>query len=132
FSVVKPDVSSRPTRPTLSRRFSFCRDADGLALSSRNAYLSDAERSTAPRLHETLVAARQDMTAGRAAKDIENQATERLLDAGFDAVDYVAIRRADDLSALPDDPHRTGCDARILAAAHLGGTRLIDNIAVQL
>ncbi|MEO1694728.1 MAG: pantoate--beta-alanine ligase, partial [Pseudomonadota bacterium] len=99
------------------------RDANGLALSSRNAYLSDAERMIAPRLYETLDVARQDIMAGGAVENVEKQYAEDLLRVGFDTVDYVAIRRADDLSALPNEPLPTGCDARILAAAHLGGTR---------
>jgi pantoate--beta-alanine ligase len=78
------------------------READGLAMSSRNAYLKPREREIAGKMNVIL----------RNAKDVE-QAKHALLDAGFDSVDYVAIR-----------------DGRILAAAKIGGTRLIDNIAI--
>ncbi len=78
------------------------READGLAMSSRNAYLKPREREIAGRMNVIL----------RAAKDVE-QAKRALLEAGFDSVDYVAIR-----------------DGRILAAAKIGDTRLIDNIAI--
>ena len=78
------------------------READGLAMSSRNAYLKPHERAIAGRMNVIL----------RNAKDVD-QAKRDLLNAGFDSVDYVAIR-----------------DGRILAAAKIGGTRLIDNMAL--
>jgi pantoate--beta-alanine ligase len=79
------------------------READGLAMSSRNAYLTPAQREVAGRMNVILRAATDPDAAGRA-----------LIEAGFDSVDYVAIR-----------------DGRILAAAKIGGTRLIDNIALS-
>lgn len=102
------------------------READGLALSSRNAYLSDSERKVAARLNAIL----QDAIAkARATGDLraaEAKAIEALWKAGFDHVDYVAIRDAESLDhiAALDRP------ARILAAAKIGKTRLIDNMAV--
>jgi len=103
------------------------READGLALSSRNAYLSDNERSVAAKLNVILKAA---IAQARATGDLsaaETQAMTALKQAGFDAVDYVAIRDAQSLAALTalDRP------ARILAAARVGKTRLIDNMAVE-
>ena len=102
------------------------RDGHGLALSSRNAYLSEAELTVARRLNGVLAEA--GVRAGEAGvAEAEAWAVEALKAAGFDGVDYVAIRRADDLSAFDrgmDGP------ARILAAARVGGTRLIDNMAI--
>jgi pantoate--beta-alanine ligase len=101
------------------------READGLALSSRNAYLSAAERQIAARLNVILKEAVTKARSGdlRAA---EAGAIEALWKAGFDHVDYVAIRDAqtlDHIGAL-ERP------ARILAAAKIGKTRLIDNMAI--
>jgi pantoate--beta-alanine ligase len=101
------------------------READGLALSSRNAYLSPAERSTAGRLNVILkdAAARARLGDLRAAEVWAVQALEA---AGFVSVDYVAIRDAETLAPIADLER----PARILAAARLGKTRLIDNMAV--
>jgi pantoate--beta-alanine ligase len=92
------------------------READGLALSSRNAYLSAAERAEAPRLQRTL----HDVAAGRLT---EHQAMHVLQEAGWQP-DYVAVRRRADLAA-PDAQER---ERVVLAAARLGATRLIDNL----
>ena len=102
------------------------READGLALSSRNAYLSDSERKVAARLNAIL---KDAITKARTTGDLraaEAQAIEALRKAGFDHVDYVAIRDAESLDhvAALDRP------ARILAAAKIGKTRLIDNMAI--
>ena len=100
------------------------RAADGLALSSRNGYLSAAERAEAPRLHRVLRAAADRVVAGnRDLARIERDASDALRAAGW-APDYVAIRRQADLdAAAPAD------DALVvLAAAKLGTTRLIDNV----
>ncbi|MGV8840555.1 MAG: pantoate--beta-alanine ligase [Bauldia sp.] len=102
------------------------RETDGLALSSRNAYLSPAERATAPTLHAALTAAAAAIRAGADADTALAAARARLADAGF-VVDYVELRSAADLS--PVDGPSTG-PLRLLAAARLGRTRLIDNIAV--
>lgn len=102
------------------------RDGWGLALSSRNAYLSEPEMEIARRLNGVLA------EAGARARDAspaeaEAWAREALVQAGFDRVDYVAIRRADDLAPFPE---AIDAPARILAAAWLGKTRLIDNLPV--
>ncbi len=104
------------------------RDTDGLALSSRNAYLSDAQRRVAPALHRALASAASQLASGIAVSDVEAEAQASLLAAGFDAVDYFEVRGPRDLERLGPGPiARAG---RILAAARLGATRLIDNVAV--
>ena len=104
------------------------READGLAMSSRNRYLSAAERRIAPELERTLRAAATAVTAGeRPLAAIEADARARLEAAGF-RVDYVAVRAALTL-AEPDPEHRR--PLIVLAAAWLGQTRLIDNLAVE-
>lgn len=103
------------------------READGLALSSRNVYLTAAERAIAPALHRTLgeVAARLADGSAPVAPEIA-RASQALLAAGFAEVDYLAVCDAETLAPL-DLVRRP---ARVLAAAGLGRTRLIDNIAV--
>lgn len=102
------------------------RAEDGLALSSRNQYLSSAERATAPEIHCTLRAMRDGLQAGLALDAIETEAARRLTAAGF-AVDYAAIQRAD--LAIPATSDRHGLVA--LIAARLGSTRLIDNLILE-
>ncbi len=97
---------------------------DGLALSSRNQYLSSEERARAPLIHDTLRKMRELLAKGHAWQALEQTASARLVRAGF-VPDYVAIRRAADL-AEPADGERDGLIA--LVAARLGGTRLIDNL----
>ncbi len=104
------------------------RESDGLALSSRNAYLNPAERKTAGQLNVILREGVEALRKGAAIADVEAKATQALLDAGFDKVDYVAVRCASDLSEIKNGP--IPGRARILAAAWLGKTRLIDNFAV--
>ena len=103
------------------------RAADGLALSSRNGYLSPDERDLAPRLYASLLQIRDAITSG--ARDFQGlcaDAVQGLESEGF-AVDYCELRRCDDLSlAQPGDQ-----DIAIFAAASLGSTRLIDNIRLQ-
>ncbi len=104
------------------------READGLAISSRNAYLSENERRIAPVLHRTLSAMAERLAGGRAAAADEiARGTAELMDAGFAAVDYVAVCDAETLAPVG----RVHRPARILAAAHLARTRLIDNVAVE-
>ena len=113
--------------PTRIVGVEIARDTDGLALSSRNAYLSEAELATARKLNGVLAEATRKAAGGAPVAEAEQDAVAAILAAGFDHVDYVAIRRADDLSrfaATVDAP------ARILVAAWLGKTRLIDNMAV--
>ena len=103
------------------------RDAHGLALSSRNAYLSEAELQIARRLNVILKDAAGQAASGRPLAAVERDAYAAILKAGFERVDYVAVRRADDLTAFNGT---ADAPARILAAAWLGRTRLIDNLAV--
>lgn len=104
------------------------RDGHGLALSSRNAYLSEDQVAVARRLNGVLAQAGADAGAGGSVAGVEVQAARVLLEAGFVKVDYVAIRDAENLAAFDQD--RVDAPGRILAAVWLGGTRLIDNMAV--
>jgi pantoate--beta-alanine ligase len=105
------------------------RDQDGLALSSRNAYLSASQREIAPALHRALRRAAEDLAGGAAVSDVELEARHSLLEAGFDAVDYFEVRQSRDLERM--GPGVIDGEARLLAAARLGQTRLIDNLAVM-
>lgn len=102
------------------------RAADGLALSSRNQYLSEAERAEAPRLYRELSKMAKAIAGGNVNyAELENQATANLQEAGWQ-VDYVEVRHAGNLQvAHAGDKHVV-----IVAAARLGSTRLIDNIEV--
>ncbi len=101
---------------------------DGLALSSRNGYLSDEEREVAPILYQTLCSVGQELQSGRRNfEELEATAKKRLVAAGFE-VDYFAIRRALDL----ETPDRDCDDLVVLTAARLGAARLIDNIVVSI
>jgi pantoate--beta-alanine ligase len=101
------------------------RDEDGLAMSSRNQYLSEAERARAPQIYATLQQMRDLFSQGHAWRVLEQAGLARLQRAGF-VPDYVAIRRAEDL-AEPGDEERSGLVA--LVAARMGTTRLIDNLS---
>ncbi len=103
------------------------READGLAMSSRNQYLAPAERAAAPALHRALLGVRAAMEAGREREAAEAEAVSALHDAGF-VVDYVAVRRPG--LELPG-PRESG-EFVVLAAARLGTTRLIDNLEFTL
>ena len=103
------------------------RDADGLALSSRNAYLSPDQRIAARALPRALVEAAQAIREGGDVGACLAAATGQLGAAGFDPIDYVELRDAATLAPLA----RLDRSARLLAAARLGTTRLIDNIAVE-
>ena len=102
------------------------REHDGLAMSSRNAYLNADERRVAGRLNLVLHEAIKAVHHGAAIADTEAEASRHLLAAGFTSVDYVAIRDAASLALIAD----VSKPARILAAAWLGKTRLIDNMGV--
>lgn len=103
------------------------READGLARSSRNAYLSADERTRAVELPRAMQAAADALIAGGDVAATLEAATQRLLSAGFAAVDYVELRDAETLAPID----RLDRPARLLAAARIGGTRLIDNVAVN-
>ena len=102
------------------------REPDGLAMSSRNAYLDPAERQVAGELNLVLKAAISRLRKGDKIADVERAAVAALKEAGFDSVDYVALRDAETLASVSDIARPT----RILAAAKIGRTRLIDNMAV--
>ena len=103
------------------------READGLAMSSRNAYLDAADRHRAAGLYGILTETRDDLARGEPAETVIVGASQRLA-ATFDAVDYLALRDAVTLGVV-DAKARA---ARLLAAVRLGATRLIDNVAVTL
>lgn len=102
------------------------READGLALSSRNVRLSPTERQTAATLPAALLAASVRLADGAAVDRTLAEARENILAGGYREVEYLELRSADDLRPLSelDRP------ARLLVAAWLGQTRLIDNVAV--
>ena len=102
------------------------RDAHGLAMSSRNAYLGAAELDIARRLNVILRDAAAALADGRDESSVTAKAAAALLEAGFDRVDYVAARESLTLA-----PWRRDSEGRLLAAAWLGRTRLIDNVEVS-
>ena len=103
------------------------RDADGLALSSRNAYLTDEERQAARALPRALGEAAASIQRGGGVAEAVATARERLTRAGFDPIDYVELCDAETLEPVTSLER----PARLLAAARLGRTRLIDNLAVE-
>jgi pantoate--beta-alanine ligase len=104
------------------------RDGDGLALSSRNGYLTAEQRAVAPLLHQTLINCREAIACGfDNFLQLESHARMKLLQAGFEP-DYFAIRDARTLRAVTEKTE----EIAILAAARLGSTRLIDNVRLAL
>ncbi|ABE60410.1 MULTISPECIES: pantoate--beta-alanine ligase [Chromohalobacter] len=103
------------------------RAEDGLALSSRNGYLSAAERQRAPALYRTLCQVHDALRAGEAPPTALRDGLAALAEQGFKP-DYLELRRAQDLGPIAPDTQ----EAILLVAAHLGTTRLIDNLAVSL
>ncbi len=104
------------------------READGLAMSSRNAYLDGEERRRAPAIYKTLEEAAGQLRSGaKSLEEIEREAMDRLEQAGFKP-EYVSIRRTEDLGT----PGRNDTQLSILAAAWLGKARLIDNIKTRI
>ena len=104
------------------------RDPDGLALSSRNAYLTPAQRVIAGRLNGILKDAALALGRGAPIARIEQDGLAALKAAGFDPIDYFEVRSSATLARLPDGA--VSQPARIFAAARLGGTRLIDNMEI--
>ena len=102
------------------------READGLALSSRNRYLTPAQHRVAPALYRTLSALAERLGAGAAAEPELAHGREALGRAGFDRIDYLDLRHQETLASLG----RAGPGARLFAAVWLGSIRLIDNLAV--
>ncbi|HLI11969.1 MAG TPA: pantoate--beta-alanine ligase [Alphaproteobacteria bacterium] len=103
------------------------READGLALSSRNAYLSPAERSAAPMLHCVLAEIAAGLAAGKDAAPLLAAGRDALARAGFTPVQYLEARDAETLAPVA----RAEGPTRVFAAAYLGQTRLIDNVPVE-
>ena len=104
------------------------RESDGLAMSSRNQYLTDEERAVASLLYEALSNIGSALQNGkRDYEDLENTAIGRLEKAGF-GIDYLAVRRAHNLAP----PDRDCDELVVIAAVHLGEARLIDNIVVTI
>ena len=101
------------------------READGLALSSRNAYLSEKERAAASGLYRQLRAVAKVARDGGDWEQAAHDATEALILSGFSVIDYVTVRHAETLTDW-----KQGDPGRVLAAATLGKARLIDNIDV--
>ena len=103
------------------------RETDGLAMSSRNWYLSPAERNAAPALHRVLRETAQAVAAGGACADAAERGRAKLAAAGFSKIDYLTICDSQTLEAV----NFVQGPARVLVAAYLGTTRLIDNVPVE-
>ncbi len=145
FAIVQPDVAvfgQKDYQQQLIIRFmtedlslpiriitaETVREDDGLAISSRNQYLTDDERALAPLLYEALSELGAALQNGkRDFEDLEKIAIGRLEKAGF-GIDYVAVRRAHNLAP----PDRDCDELVVIAAVHLGEARLIDNIVVTI
>lgn len=102
------------------------REEDGLAMSSRNLFLTAEERRVAPLLHQVILQVAKNIRNGDQLINQRSWAEAELTKAGFGAVDYVAVRDAQTLDPVCDASR----PARVLAAAYLGRTRLIDNVAI--
>ncbi len=104
------------------------READGLAMSSRNRYLDHAQRRIAPNLSRVLFSAADRIARGWPVDEECAASVKTLLKAGFESVDYVEARNPDTLEPVTGhDPKNPG---RLFAAAHLGKARLIDNVTI--
>ena len=102
------------------------RESDGLAMSSRNAYLSADERTRAAVLPQAMHSAIEGLADGVPAATALTRLRETLIESGFDSVDYAELRDADSL----EEASNSLDNARLFVAARIGGTRLIDNMAV--
>ncbi|HWK41910.1 MAG TPA: pantoate--beta-alanine ligase [Croceibacterium sp.] len=102
------------------------READGLAMSSRNRYLSPENRARAAALPRLMREAIGQIEAGAGTADALKALRESLIDAGFDSVDYAELADAASLNSSATDP------ARLFVAARIAGTRLIDNMAIGM
>lgn len=118
--------------PVLVEGVPIVRDDDGLALSSRNAYLTPTDRRRALALSRSLAAGRERAAAGGApdqVRSVVRAVLDEQLDEQLDAVDYVALLDPDTFTEVPDSAVGT---AVLAVAARVGGTRLIDNTDVEL
>jgi pantoate--beta-alanine ligase len=102
------------------------READGLALSSRNLYLSPSERAAAPTLHRVLAECAKKIAAGEPIGSVLSEGHAAITQAGF-ALDYLEARHAETLAPTASSQE---APLRLLVAARIGKTRLIDNVAV--
>ena len=109
---------------------STARDADGLAQSSRNLYLKPEERRNAGAMQAALHRASIRLVTGESPAAALEEARTLLARSGFGKIDYVSLVDPDTLQDLPDTPLPAGTVARLLGAAWMGRTRLIDNISV--
>ena len=105
------------------------RDHDGLALSSRNARLSEEDRLRAAELPRAMQAVAEAIAAGLPVTPALNTARTALREAGFDSIDYLALVDAATLEPLSEKSEQP---MRLIAAATIGGTRLIDNMSVKM
>ena len=103
------------------------RESDGLALSSRNHYLSAEQRAIAPLLYQTLSTSAAEILAGGNIQSSLNKAKHQLLAGGFTKIDYLDLRNATSLARAL----KAKADDRLFVAAWLGETRLIDNCAID-
>ncbi len=103
------------------------READGLALSSRNKHLTEAQRLIAPEMHRAMQGAARALVESGDGEGVLAAAIRAIITAGFDRIDYFELRAAGSLEPLARAEPR----ARLFAAAWLGGVRLIDNIEVM-
>jgi pantoate--beta-alanine ligase len=120
LDLVRPAVGAIHSVPTV-------READGLAMSSRNAYLSAAERAQAAALPRAMREASAALRRGSPVQSVLGGLVQSLLEAGFASVDYAELRDAKTLAPLE---RLNSAPARLLVAARIGRARLIDNIAV--
>lgn len=104
------------------------REEDGLAMSSRNAYLDAEQRTRAAQLSRVMRETAVRLEAGESIRGVTKDACDELLGAGFASVDYVEARRADTLAPFGSDTAPPGASGRLLIAARMGTTRLIDNM----
>jgi len=104
------------------------READGLAMSSRNAYLNAEQRAQAVAVSRVMFAAAAKLEAGEPIRAATDAAKAELLASGFASIDYVEARRADTLAPFGAETCPAGTSGRLLVAARLGKTRLIDNV----
>lgn len=107
---------------------STVREADGLAMSSRNRYLTEAERGQATALNRAMRVAIGAILSDEPVAGVLDRLRQTIFAAGFDRIDYADLRVAE---TLEDMPQWDGRAARLLVAAHIGRTRLIDNMAIE-
>jgi pantoate--beta-alanine ligase len=102
------------------------RERDGLAMSSRNVYLSETNRKIAPALYQALCQVKDLLHNGKNIDEALEWGRKNIVESGFSKLDYLELRSADTLSPA----NNINTPTRLLVAAYLGETRLIDNIAI--